>query len=55
LEPVSYPSREAFVATRIPPQWKAEILRLAQRNDRSVAGELRLMIRRHLEAERARN
>jgi len=51
--PVTHPSRgEAFIATRIPPTWKADLLRVAQQNERSVAGELRLLVRRHLDAER---
>jgi hypothetical protein len=53
MEPVTYPSHgEAFIATRVPPAWKADLLRVAQRNERSIASELRLIIRRHLEAER---
>jgi hypothetical protein len=50
LEPVIYPSHgEAFIATRVPPAWKADLLRVAQRNERSIASELRLIIRRHLD------
>lgn len=53
MEPVIYPSHgEAFIATRVPPAWKADLLRVAQRNERSVAGELRLLVRRYLDEER---
>lgn len=42
--------KTAFLTVRIDPDMHEALLKLATRNDRTVAGELRVAVRKHLEA-----
>jgi Arc/MetJ family transcription regulator len=47
------PDRER-IEFELPAELRAEVIRLARENERSVSAEVRLALRRHIERERAR-